>query len=79
MHPLLTDIFAIADHCSAEEIIETFPIALVDEWGSRQSASNDVKRELASWTANHAASRATRMPACWPQIFRRISTRARMD
>ncbi len=56
---LLADIFAIADECNIDEIVDTFPPAIIDRWG-RQIPINKIRmRQLSSWANKNAQADAT--------------------
>ena len=57
MEAMLAPIFEIAGRCSAAELRETFPLALVDEWIARSNHKGH-KEELAQWSAECANSEA---------------------
>lgn len=56
LRPMLDDIFAIANGCNIEEINAVFPLALVDEWASRQPANGAKRRLLADLYTQRAES-----------------------
>ncbi len=60
---LLDDIFAIADDCSVDEIVRTFPPAIIDKWSRRPLIDRDKIRELSAW-ANESAETDETENAC---------------